>query len=139
MTTKKQREASEALEQLRKMISPGDKIYGIVRSVSRSGMSRVISFYKIGADGPVYLTGYMAKALDYRRADDGLKVNGCGMDMIFDTVYNLGRVLWPNGGPCQGTRRYQEERLAREKKDRGMFPGVTWESDGGYLLKSDSL
>ena len=41
-----------------------------------------------------------------KRADDGgIKIGGCGMDMGFYLVYNLGYTLYPNGTPKQhGTR-----------------------------------
>lgn len=144
MNTAKQREQEEALAHLREIVRPGDRIYGIVRSVSKSGMSRVISFYKLTAEGPLYLTGWIGKAIGYRRVDgwrDGLRVNGCGMDMIFAVVYELGRVIFPNGGPrITGSTRYnQDMRAAKERRERAPLPAATWEPDGGYLLRHDQL
>lgn len=142
MTTKAER--AEALDNLRDIVKPGDTVYGIVRSVAKSGMSRVISFYKCDNEGPRYLTGYMGKALGYTRVDGargGLRVSGCGMDMIFATVFNLGRALFPHGGPRSenSTRYYQDMRAARERGDKAPLPGATWEPDGGYLLRHDKL
>lgn len=104
----------EAKEKLLQILRPGDRVYGIVRTVSRSGMSRTIDFYafgpqvwsarhKAGCDR-IYLSGYIADLLDYRRTDSGaLKVQGCGMDMIFSVVYSVGHALWPEGFglPCE--------------------------------------
>lgn len=97
-------EREEATTRLRAILHPGDTVYGIVRTVSRSGMSRTIDFYRFDGNERVYLSGWMATALDYRRTDRGaLKVGGCGMDMIFATVYNLGRTLFPSGFAVHGS------------------------------------
>lgn len=48
-----------------------------------------------------------AKAMGdtYDRKREGIKIGGCGMDMGFALVYNLGATLWPNGTPKpHGTR-----------------------------------
>jgi hypothetical protein len=90
--TKAQQEAkAEAVEQLRKFCPAGTTIFAILRSVSRSGMSRQIDFYAFGPDGDrTYLTGYIASILRWPRAKSGaLKVSGCGMDMAFHTVNSL--------------------------------------------------
>jgi hypothetical protein len=93
--TKTDRE--EATERLRALLKPGDTVTGIVRTVARSGMSRTIDFYA-GSELGQYLTGYMAKALDLGRTPDGaVRVHGCGMDMIFATVYDLSRTLFQDG------------------------------------------
>lgn len=111
---------NEAIEMLKKYLKPGDTVHGIIRNVSKSGMSRTIDFY-----GPeyVYLTGYMALAMDDKRDKHGaLKVSGCGMDMVFATVYNLGSTLWPKGTPKSHSTR-------NGKPD----------NSGGYALKSSIL
>lgn len=62
-----------------------------------------------------------------RRSGNGSKVSGCGMDMGFALVYDLGRRLWPEGGSVKKSqRRHQEERL-----------GNKVETDGGYLLRHE--
>ena len=47
------------------------------------------------------ITWDVMHVLGYRRSDKtgGLRVSGCGMDMGFHVVYNLGYVLWPDGTP----------------------------------------
>jgi hypothetical protein len=74
------------------------KIYANVNSVSRSGMSRRISFYMV-EDGAIsrvtrevaWLTGWVPVGENKSRGkymvDAGLYVGGCGMDMIFHTLY----------------------------------------------------
>lgn len=138
MARKNDPERADAIRQLKKILRPGDTVYGIVRSVSRSGMSRRIDFYAFRPrqkyrDGtykidrrdaePVYLSGYMGHALGLSRGNgDGLMIGGCGMDMVFSTVYNLGRTLWPKG----------------TRKPHGTRNGAP-DTDGGYALKHSAL
>ena len=75
------------------------KIYAKVNSVSRSGMSRKISFYRV-EKGEIkdvttqvaWLSGHATPGKLSERGkyfiDEGLRVSGCGMDMIFNTLYN---------------------------------------------------
>lgn len=101
MSTVSKSEQAEAIERLRQWIKPGDTIYCILRSVSRSGMSRKISFLGITPDREnrpeVSAYSYnVAKALGYRCGGDrdALTVNGCGMDMGFAVVYDLSLTLF---------------------------------------------
>lgn len=88
---------------LRKLLKPGSTVYTVLRHVSGSGMSRRISVVAMvrrnGKTVPSDISGYVGTLLGYRRHDrDGaLIVGGCGMDMGFSVVYNLGCALWPNG------------------------------------------
>jgi hypothetical protein len=83
-------------------------------------MSRVIDF-RVSLDQS--LSWDMAKALDYPldRDREGLKVSGCGMDMGFAVVHELGRALFPEGFKVEGVGR------------NGDTSG--WDRDGGYALK----
>ena len=116
--SKKQEKAQKvrgAIEQLQTMLQPGDTLKTVLKQVSRSGMYRHIAV--IWKDENIsYL---VAKALEDKLHDDGsIGVSGCGMDMGFDIVYQLGSVLWPNGTPTpHGTRNGEPD------------------SDGGYALK----
>ena len=117
-------ERETAIADLLKLLKPGSRVGCIVRHVSRSGMQREISLYIATKAGEmVCLDWYAARALGYRRGrSGGLIVGGCGMDMCFHTVYNLGRTLWPNGtAKPHGKRNGQPDR------------------DGGYALKADTL
>src|SRR3970040_2731024 len=97
--TRKQAERQEAIEELRKTLKPGDTVYTVLRKVSRTGMSRRIDVYKLEDGEPFYLTGLVAKAIDasFPQQGQGLKVDGCGMDMGFEVVYRLGRGLLSQG------------------------------------------
>lgn len=65
----------------------------IIKSVSNSGMSRVIKFSspQKSNDGKFYYRNYncLFIALGYSEAknQDGFRINGCGMDMVFHTNY----------------------------------------------------
>ena len=83
-------------QKLSKLLENVDTVYGIVRHVSSSGMSRDIDLYIIQDNQLVYLTGYASTVLDYPMAKNrGMKVGGCGMDMVFHCVssiaYAIGR------------------------------------------------
>lgn len=129
--TKKQiaeQEKQEAIEMLRKLAPPGSTIYGIVRKVSASGMSRTIDFYAVGEDRqPDYLTGYFARVLGWTRTNRGLRVNGCGMDMIFHTVYEAAGVVW------HGTSEYEAWKASTQKRSK-TAPTAT-----GYVWRSEQL
>ena len=110
-----------ARAQLRKMIKPGQTVYCTLRSRSSSGMSRVISLHIVDDTGELRsIDTYAADATDTRISKNGgLIMSGCGMDMGFALVYNLGYALWPNGTPePHGTR------------------NGTPDTNGGYALKS---
>ena len=111
MQAEKQSLALEYREKLRAKLKPGDTLYTVLRSVSRSGMSRVIDVYRLYTDekGEVqtdYLSYWIAKAcgmtFQEKRGPEGIKVGGCGMDMGFHIVYELGQTLYPDGFDCAG-------------------------------------
>lgn len=113
-------EREESLAAMREHFKPGQTVYTILRHVSASGMSRSISVITVdGGDVRQWdwaVCRVLGENLDQRR--EGVKVSGCGMDMGFHLVYNLGRALWPDGTPQpHGTRNGQPDR------------------DGGYALK----
>jgi len=84
----KKDERNEAIQRIQAF--RGLKIYANVVHISRSGMTRHIKFYAEKAGTLDRITYSIAKILDYRVAkDDGLIVNGCGMDMIFSVLSNL--------------------------------------------------
>jgi len=75
------------------------KIYATVTSVSRSGMSRRILFFRVTKGSIERITPQIAWLYGavtpgkYNQGgkeliEDGLQVSGCGMDMIFHTLYN---------------------------------------------------
>jgi hypothetical protein len=95
----KQKEQQEAVRELREILKPGDTVYTNLKHVSRSGMSRVIMPFIIRDNSPRYIGWIVAKAIDerYNREKEGVVMGGCGMDMGFELVYRLSRVLFPDG------------------------------------------
>ena len=66
-------------------------IHSIIRHVSRSGMTRHISFFIIRKGQVWFIDNLISDYLDYRpnKRYDALVVGGCGMDMAFSVVNNL--------------------------------------------------
>lgn len=88
-------EKAEAIERLRAALAdiPVDKqgkrrIYANVVHVSASGMQRQIRLYAPTSDGGMqWLSGWASKALGWSLGKhDGVRVDGCGMDMCFHLV-----------------------------------------------------
>ncbi len=74
------------------------RMLNITKTVSSSGMSRVLKFmsYEIykeknNSNGKGYYRNYytLFKQLGYQETKEGFRVHGCGMDMVFNTNYNI--------------------------------------------------
>jgi len=148
-----------AREELRKFIRPGDTVYGLVRSVSSSGMSRTISFYVVcesreKGEKPYLrnIDSLMGDACAMRDGKNGgLVFHGCGMDMVFHGVYCLGSALFPDGFGTEGVDpmgrkiRPASKAKAEKAKTAGFVfrgrngDGSGWDRDGGYALKHSAL
>lgn len=137
------KQSEEYITKLRETLKPGDTLHTVLRSVSRSGMSRVIDVYLLSCDdGKVekrWLSYWIAKACgfsfqDRRGLPEGIKVGGCGMDMGFHVVYTLSRVIWPNGYECSGTTCRSND---HSNGDRNYKPHH--HNDGGYALRHEWL
>lgn len=80
----------QTVDKVCNMLQGVDTVYGIVRKVSASGISRNIDLYVIKDNQPVYLTGYASIVQDYKLAKDrGMVVGGCDMDMVSHCVSTL--------------------------------------------------
>lgn len=143
MATKAETEKQEAIERLRQWVEPGDTVYTILRSVSRSGMNRKIGIVLLkqsdnGELVDLHPNHAVSKACGYRLmtgAWGAISVNGAGMDMGFDVVYNIGRALWPDGVPCAGKKRCQSNDHVNTGPDRNNYDSSVIHQDGGYALK----
>ena len=127
MATKKQwaeQEREEAKAKLLEWLKPGDTVHTILRHCSKSGMTRHIDMVVIRDGEPFYITWNAAIVMRDRVAKSGgLIVTGCGMDMGFSLVYNLGRYLWPDGFDLpEGERGRNGDKSGHD-------------NDGGYALK----
>ena len=90
---KKEREQKEAVDTLKQWgLVDGSTVYAKVNKVSGSGMSRNVGLY-MSIDGKVKDISYHAsKVLEWGYKEGyagGVRVSGCGMDMLFHTVYSL--------------------------------------------------
>lgn len=105
------RSKAEAADMLRRYLQPGSVVYATVRTVSRSGMSRRIDLYTIATDADrdggrpwlAYLSGLAGAVLGWPVNDDGVRVDGCGMDMRHHVVECLSFAIFgyerkPEGG-----------------------------------------
>ena len=131
MTKAQTSERAEAIEQLRGHFKPGDTAFTILRSVSRSGMSREISVVTT-FDGKPWtgnLDWLVATATRSKLGERGVKVGGCGMDMGFHLIYSLSHALYSDGFDCVGAICPSND---HSNGDRHYEPHH--HSDGGYAI-----
>jgi hypothetical protein len=84
---KSQKEAYEYLKDYRSL-----KLQATIVSVAKSGMSRKIKFFIIKDSHLINITENIARLLESNEkhpAADGMRVSGCGTDMIFHTIVCL--------------------------------------------------
>lgn len=104
MTRYKKEDVAQAEERIRKLVRPTpytqnektgrrsyngerQKIYLCIKHVSRSGMQREISIYVHDGDSMQMLSWSTAVVLGWSMGKhDGVKVDGCGMNMGFHLV-----------------------------------------------------
>lgn len=146
MTKAAKAERDEYIGKLRAMLKPGDTVYTILRSVSRSGMYRTMDVHIIRDNEPLRLTYWVAKAIGARYDDkrEALGIGGCGMDVGFEVVYNLGRTLWPDGFDCIGKgKEWRDNCPSNDHSNDGMsgtpevlrYSPDRHHNDGGYALR----
>lgn len=105
-TEGKRKRQDYARAELRKLLKPGNTVHCMLRHVARSGMQREISLFVITGNDLRNIDNLAADATGNRVGKhDGIVMGGCGMDMGFALVYELGASLWPTGTPePHGTR-----------------------------------
>ncbi len=82
----------ETIEKVYKNILKG-KIWAKVESVSKSGMTRQIAFYMVEKGEIMNVSDFINWLTEYKKPGEysknrTVKASGCGMDMIFHTLYN---------------------------------------------------
>ena len=91
-------EREEIKQQLKKELKNCKTPYTIIDHVSQSGMTRDIRVFLIKNNKPLNISYKVARVLNERQGKNtGVRVQGCGMDMGFNTVYNLSRCLFGDG------------------------------------------
>ena len=83
---------------------------------------------------PIRISWSVADAIgfNYDRNYEGVKIGGCGMDVGFEVVYNLGLTLFPDGFTCIGERCPAAD---HSNGDRDYTPHLHPKFQGGYALK----
>ena len=109
-------------KELRKILKPKSTVYTVLRSVSKSGMSREISAFAIQKGELRNLDCLVADAIGHVVGTHGIKMHGSGMDIGFALVHSLGAALWPKG-------------TAKPHSQRNGEP----DREGGYALKRQWL
>ena len=86
-------------EEMKKYIKKGDTVYTICRQVSASGMYRHISLLIKTDENILNLSYSIAEILGMRYKDktNSIGVSGCGQDMGFHIVHELGHHLFGDG------------------------------------------
>lgn len=145
MTKAQAQEQEEAREALREMLPPGSTVYTIIAHVSRSGMRRAVRVL-LRTDSGIWDASYQVARAIGSRVDDvhgGIKVDGCGMDMAFATVYSLSQALYPAGFECIGDSDTYGARCPSNdhSNDRGArnYAPTRHHASGGYALRHSSL
>lgn len=108
--TKKQKAREEAVQILKEWgVVDGSTINAKVNKVSASGMSRNVALY-IVIDGEIKdISFWAAKALEWNysnKYNGGIRVTGCGMDMLFATIDALSYAMG-YGAICQDRDRVE--------------------------------
>jgi len=122
----------EAINDLRKLLKPGDTVYTALRHVSRSGMSRLIDLYVIRDNRPREISVWAALATGFHfdKKKDSIRVGGGGMDMGFHVVFTLSRALFRDKFRCIGEGCPSKDHF---NGDRNYADHP--HSDGGYALR----
>jgi len=64
-------------------------VYTSIGSVAKSGMSRRIKLYVVNDGDIIRVSHLVAKILELNLNDNGVRIDGCGMDMGFAMVDSL--------------------------------------------------
>ena len=94
-----QEDVAYAMDRLLSYAPQGRRVYTVLRHVSRSGMSREISLFVADARGGIICIDYYVKTVFGRKIGKhgGIVIRGCGMDMGYALVHDLGEVLHKSG------------------------------------------
>jgi len=140
ITKARQAEMDEAREELREQLRDVDVIYTDVTHVSRSGMRRAIRAFIIRDGRPWDLTYMLAKAGigKVHQTHGGIIMDGCGMDMAFALVYEIGRALIDDRPwSCRGDRCPSNVHANDRHAPRGA--DVIHTGDSGYRFRKETL
>ena len=83
-------------ERLRDLYPIGGSVTTLVSDVSSDGMNRTVTILAVRNGEICNVSNDVARVLGRKVKDGGIRVGGCGMDMGFAIVYELGRCLYGN-------------------------------------------
>jgi hypothetical protein len=133
----KEQERQEAIRRLKDefKLVPGDTIYTNLVHKSKSGMYRVIDLFVIRDNVPLRIS-YSAGVLleGYDKKHEGCKASGCGMDMGFHLVHNLGYALFPDGFECTGKNSHPDRCPSNDHSNGDRDYSPHHHSSGGYAF-----
>ena len=91
-------ETAKAREALGELLKPGDTVRTVLGHVSKSGMTRDVQCLIARDSEIIDITSKVAAAIGgtYNAEYDSVRVTGCGLDVGFGIVYDLGRRLYPD-------------------------------------------
>lgn len=91
------KQEQDYLEKLSILLSKEGKkqVIATVKKVASSGMSRQVAFAIVINEDVHFITYFISKALGlrYNESNNTITISGCGMDVIFGTLYNLNVAL----------------------------------------------
>lgn len=122
-----------AIDRLNGWIKPGDTLYTVLRHVSASKTMRRISVIAFAGrvltlDRNIAMVGIGS----VHPGTDGIRIGGFGEDMGFRIVYELGRILYPDGFTCTGKDCRSNDHT---NGDRDYTPHH--HKDGGYAFNHE--
>ena len=135
----KEEDKQEARESLKRLLTPGQTIYTVLKKVSASGVYRKIDLLAVIEGKIKNMNWYYLRASgdSIKNWEKGIGVGGAGMDMGFHLVYNLGRICGPFlciGENCPSNDHVNDRNFRREKNNIGKE-----HSDSGYMFNHEWL
>ncbi len=89
--------SDQDVEKLHAWMPKGSTVYTILRHVSASGMTRIITLVVFIDGEPIYPNYLASELMGWKLKDRGVVATGCGMDMGFALVYDLSYRLYGDG------------------------------------------
>jgi hypothetical protein len=93
-----------AIDHLKRLLSPGDTIYAILRWVNGHGDNRIVDFYCVHDGQVAWLSGRISRLWPdtggfepTQKHGGGLYIGGSGMDAANEVIYALGSKLFDDG------------------------------------------
>lgn len=87
----------ESIASLKSALPVGSKVYGVIMSVARSGMSRRIAVMAADGQGGIRNFSFDFSSVyhdgNINGWEDGVRIGGCGMDMNYHLITSVARAV----------------------------------------------